>query len=369
MLAQHGKLQDMKSLLILCLLCLTLTLPVHAEPPDPMRFSVVLELGDLKQARAWLDDGLDPNFEGRLIGTGLMIGAWEGNIPLMELFLERGADLQRSNRFGETALMLAAWKNRRAAMQWLLDHGAQPNRPEREWTALHYATFAGHGELVEDLLGAGADVNARSTNGSTIVMMAAREGHATLAERLLAAGANPLLKNDYDDNAVAWAMRQGNYDIAKAFTSAENFAELVRLAAENSAPPPLRSLPAPDAVDELLRKARLAEMEGKREAALAIYQQAWSELKDRQAPQKVSPGKTAQADKKPAKAPKALVIRAQRGAPEQQSLGFTYGEGESASADQLLEAARAAEAAGDRQKALMLFRQVANRIRGEAPEK
>lgn len=368
MLAQRGRLQDMKNLLILCLLCLTLALPARAEPPDPVRFSVVLELGDLKQARAWLDDGLDPNFEGRLIGTGLMIGAWEGNIPLMELFLERGADIQRSNRFGETALMLAAWKNRRAAMQWLLDHGAQPNRPEREWTALHYAAFAGHAELVEDLLGAGADVNARSTNGSTIVMMAAREGHARLAERLLAAGANPLLKNDYDDNAVAWAMRQGNYDIAKTFTSAENFAELVRLAATTPLPPPpLRSLPAPDAVDELLRKARLAEMEGQREAALAIYQQAWSELKDRQAPQKVSPGKTAQANNKPAQAPKALVIRAKRDAPEKQSLGFTYGEGETASTDQLLEAARAAEAAGDRQKALALFRQAASRIRGDSP--
>ena len=360
----------MKNLLILCFLLLANIASAQAELPDPMRFSVVLEIGDLKQARAWLDEGLDPDFEGKMIGTGLMIGAWEGNIPLMDLFLERGADLQRSNRVGETALMLAAWKNRRAAMQWLLDHGAKPNRPEREWTALHYATFAGNAELVEDLLGAGAEVNARSTNGSTVVMMAAREGHAALAKRLLAAGANPLLKNDYEENAVAWAMRQGNYDIAKSFTSAENFAELVQRAAENPLPLPQRSLPVPDAVDELLRKARLAEMEGKGEAALAIYQQAWNELKNRQAPQKVSAGKTAQADKKPAKTPmvpKALVIRAKRGAPEKQSMGFSYGENSSASADQLLEAARAAEAAGDRQKALALFRQAASRIKGETP--
>ncbi len=363
----------MKNLLILCFLLLANLVPAHAELPDPMRFSVAMEIGDLKQARAWLDEGLDPDFEGHLIGTGLMIGAWEGNIPLMELFLERGADLQRSNRFGETALMLAAWKNRRVAMQWLLDHGAKPNRPEREWTALHYAAFAGHANLVDDLLGAGADVNARSTNGSTVVMMAAREGHAALAERLLVAGANPLLKNDYDDNAVAWAMRQGNYDIAKTFTSAENFAELVRQAADKPLPPPQRSLPAPDAVDELLRKARLAEMDGKGEAALAIYQQAWNELKTRQSPLKVSAGETAQADKKSArttkasKPPKALIIRAKRGEPEKQSLGFSYGESSSASADELLEAARTAEAAGDREKALALFRQAAGRIKGDTP--
>ena len=190
---------------------------------------------------------------------------------------------------------------------------------------------------------------------------------AALAERLLAAGANPLLKNDYDDNAVAWAMRQGNYDIAKSFTSAENFAELVRQATASPAPPPQRSVPTPDAVDELLRKARLAEMEGKREAALAIFQQAWNELKSRQTPQKVSPGKTAQVEKKPVKAPKGLVIRAKRGAPDKQSLGFSYGEESTATTDQLLEAARAAEAAGDRQKALALFRQAASRIKENQP--
>jgi hypothetical protein len=351
----------MKTLRILILLCLPYLPAAQAELPDPARFSVTLEVGGLKQATAWLDEGLDPNFEGHLIGTGLMIGAWEGNIPLMELFYLRGADIHRTNRFGETALMLAAWKNRKEALRWLLDHGARPNRNEREWTALHYATFAGHAELVDTLLDSGADINARSTNGSTVVMMAAREGHADLAKRLLDAGANPALRNDYDEDAVAWAMRQGNYGIAKTFTSAGNFAELVRQATEKPLPPPVRSQPAPDRVDELLRKARLAELEGKRDEALLAYQQAWSELKARQEPQKVGAGKTARSDK--SKAAKALVIRAKRGTPEKQSLSITYVESDAASADQLLEQARAAEAAGKRQEALQFYRQAAARIR------
>lgn len=362
----------MKRLLILCLLsCLPLA-PAHAGLPDPVRFSVVLELGDLRQAQAWLDAGLDPDFEGELIGTGLMIGAWEGNIPLMNLFYQRGADIHRTNRFGETALMLAAWKNRPEAVRWLLDRGARPNRDERAWTALHYAAFAGHADLVDTLLQAGADINARSTNGSTVIMMAAREGHAALAKRLLEAGANPALKNDYDDDAVAWAMRQGNFDIARAFTSAENFAELARQATENPPLPPTRSVQAPDAVDELLRKARLAEMDGKRDAALLIYRQAWSELAARQTPQKVGAGKTSGGDRakatKATQTPKALVIRAQRGAPDKQSLSFTYAESGAPNIEQLLEQAHAAEAAGRRQEALQLFRQAATRIRQTVPQ-
>lgn len=365
MLPQRGRLQGVKNLLIACLLCLGLLSAARAQLPDPARFSTVLEVGNLKQATAWLDAGLDPDFEGHLIGTGLMIGAWEGNIALMELFLLRGADINRANRFGETALMLAAWKNRKEALRWLLDHGARPNRNDREWTALHYATFAGHAPLVEELLASGADLNARSTNGSTVVMMAAREGHAALATRLLEAGANPALKNDYGEDAVAWAMRQGHYGIARTFASAEGFAALARQVADKPPPPPTRSMPAPDAVDELLRKARLAEMDGRREEALLIYQQAWSELKTRQEPRKVGAGKTA--ENPPPRTPKALVIRAKRGTPEKQSLSISYADSEAPGVDQLLEQARAAETAGRREEALLLYRRAAASIRASQP--
>ncbi len=354
--------------LLLCPLLLLPPLAARAELPDAMRFSVALELGDLKQARAWLDAGLDPNFLGAQIGSGLMIGAWEGNIPLMELFLRHGADINQVNPLGETALMLAAWKNRRAAMQWLLERGARPNpgkAGEHAWTALHYAAFAGHAAITEILLAAGADVDARSTNGSTVVMMAAREGHEAIARQLLAAGANPALKNDFEDDAVAWAMRQGNYRIAQIFTSAENFAELARAATARPAPRPPRSQPVPDKVEEFLRMARLAEANGERGAALAAYRKALGELKAQQA--KVGAGETARAAAKtpptPARTPSALVIRAQRGQPEQQSAMLSYAAGEEAGVNQLLEQARAAEAAGNRAQALQLFRRASERIK------
>lgn len=354
----------MKRLLICC--CLLL-LPVaahlaHAELPDPQRFSVVLETGNIAQAKQWLDAGLDPDFEGRLIGTGLMIGAWEGNIALMDLFLRRGADIQRINRFGETALMLAAWKNQRAALRWLIERGARPNRPEREWAPLHYAAFAGHAELLEDLLQAGADVNARSTNGSTVLMMAAREGHAGIARRLLAAGANPAIQNDFDEDAVAWAMKQGNYDIAKTFTSAANFAALARSAAQLRAP--VRSIPVPDVVEEHLRMARLAEARGRHGEAVAAYRKAFAALKAQDAPQTVSAGGTAKAAPAMiAKTPSALVISARRAQPAEQIMTFSYSGSNADSLDTLLARARAAEASGRHQEALQLFREVAARIR------
>jgi ankyrin repeat protein len=357
-----------KTLLSLLFACSLSFSSAHAALPDPAAFSVTLELGDVKQARGWLDEGLDPNFEGQLIGTGLMIGAWEGNIPLMELFLARGADIHRANRFGETALMLAAWKNQKAALRWLIAQGAQPNRPEREWTALHYATFAGHAGLIEDLLKAGADVNARSTNGSTVVMMAAREGHMALAKRLLEAGANPAITNDFEDDAVAWAMRHGNFDIARSFTSAENFAELSRRASQLRVQ---RSIPVPDSIDENLRLARLAEVRGNRREAITAFRRAFAELKMQEAPKKVGPGTTAKKATE-ARAPTGVVIRAKRGDPAQQSLAVTYAAPagspvETMDIDTLLEQARRAESSGNRKTALKLFRLAADRLKSVPP--
>src|SRR4030095_11100921 len=91
----------------------------HAQLPDPVRFSAAIEMGDILAARAWLDEGLDPDFVGERIGTGLMIAAWEGNIPMMELFVSRGANVNRANNSREQALMFAAWRGRREAVQWL----------------------------------------------------------------------------------------------------------------------------------------------------------------------------------------------------------------------------------------------------------
>lgn len=335
--------------------------------PDAQRFSVVLEMGDVRQAKTWLDMGLDPNFEGHTIGTGLMIGAWEGNIEMMELFLRRGADINRVNRFGETALMHTAWKNRQAAMRWLIERGAQVNRPDREWTALHYATFAGHAPLVNDLLAAGADVNARSTNGSSVLMMAAREGHDALARRLLAAGANPALRNDFEEDAAAWAMKNRHFDVAKSITTPEAFAALARAPQPR---PAQRSQPAPDTVEEHLRMARLAHSQGNRKEAVEAYRKAFAELKAQESARK--DGATRQAA---ARAPTGVVIRARRDKPEEQAMALSYEAAAQKNAalpspgtnedtlDELLERARAAEAAGRRREALRIYRQLSQGIR------
>jgi hypothetical protein len=195
-----------------------------AALPTPLAFVTTLEVGDLRQAQAWLDAGLPPDFMGSRIGSGLMIGAWEGNIEMMRLFISRGADINRMNGNGETALILAAWRGHLDAVKWLIERGARLNPPPRQWSALHYAAFNGHREVAEYLLAEGANIDALSTNGSSVLMMAIYEGREDMARLLVERGADRSVRNDYGDGALEWAMRFNQLNIARMVSDADQFA-------------------------------------------------------------------------------------------------------------------------------------------------
>ncbi len=238
-----------------------------AALPDPITFAFAVERGDVQKVAGWFDEGLDPEMLGNQLGTGLMIAAWHGNVEMMKLFVARGANPARSNRSGEQALQLAAWNGHTEAVKWLLDHGAAINRDGNYWGALHYAVFNGHVALAKLLIERGAAVNARSPNGSTPLMMAAREGRDELGQALLDAGADVKAKNDWGDSALTLAMRYEHYQIGKLISTAEEFAVAVK-APKESFGEPARSAAAPNEIEELLRKIREAEAAGQPSEAL-----------------------------------------------------------------------------------------------------
>lgn len=312
-----------------------------AAAPDPVRFGHVAELGDLATLEAWLDQGLDPGFEADRIGSGLMIGAWTGNVPLMELFAARGADVNQVSRYGEQALQLAAWRGQREAVQWLLARGAAVNREGAGWSALHYAVFAGHDDLAALLLARGADVNARAPNQATPLMVAAREGREALAQRLLAAGADPRLVNDRGESALTWAMRYGRLRIARLVSSAAEFAEAAKAKPEDFGPP-TRSEPAPREIDGILAELRAAQAEGRpvepvRQALFDAVERFKAESRQEAAAR--------------AAAPSALVITGRRGEPGKERAELIYGA-PPATVPEILAEIRRAEAAGRSTEAL-----------------
>ncbi|MGB4227999.1 MAG: ankyrin repeat domain-containing protein [Candidatus Dechloromonas phosphoritropha] len=261
--------------LLAMIIGMCLVVPLHAqfwrsdpaERPSPTTFATSLELGDLEQAQAWLDAGLAPDFMGIRIGSGLMIGAWEGNIEMMRLFISRGANINRMNGNGETAIILAAWRGQLEAVKWLVERGARINAPPRQWSPLHYAVFAGHREVADYLMERGADINALSTNGSSVLMMAIYEGREDLARMLIEKGAERGFRNDWGDGALEWAMRYNQLNIARMITNPEEFNIAINKPKETWGEP-TRSLRMSKELEELMEMRE--KLVGRGESTAAI---------------------------------------------------------------------------------------------------
>jgi uncharacterized protein len=82
------------------------------------------------------------------------------------------------------------------------------------WTPLHYAATSGHLPIIELLLEQHAYIDAESPNGSTPLMMAAHYGSPAAVKLLLEAGADPTLKNQLGLTAIDFANRANRKDAA-----------------------------------------------------------------------------------------------------------------------------------------------------------
>jgi uncharacterized protein len=83
------------------------------------------------------------------------------------------------------------------------------------WTALHYAASSGSIPIIQRLLDESAFIDAESPNKTTPLMMAARSGHTAVVKLLLEEGADPTLKNEADMVAADFARAQGFKDLAR----------------------------------------------------------------------------------------------------------------------------------------------------------
>ena len=96
----------------------------------------------------------------------------------------------------------------------MLDKGANINAKSKEnGTALMLASQNGHDPAVKILIDNGADVNAIMSEGWTALMLASENGHDTIVKMLLEKGADVNIKNNLGETALDIAKREGHQNV------------------------------------------------------------------------------------------------------------------------------------------------------------
>lgn len=132
---------------------------------------------------------------------------------------------------GATPLMLAARLGRCDIAALLIERGADVNAAdERGYTALFHACHdpdedRGHPELVELLLAAGADKEAKIGFGVRPLMYAAGNGEAGVVAALLRGGADPLARNEVGRTALMMVKDRDYVDVINILHEAEAMLE------------------------------------------------------------------------------------------------------------------------------------------------
>jgi ankyrin repeat protein len=160
---------------------------------NPYNVTPLLEAtgeGHLEMARFLIEHGAEVDFTGMSEGSPLTLAAYCGKLELLQLLLAAGADPNLSlPGGGETALHMAAVRSHTEAVLLLLHAAANPNLhaksgvvtsmfdgSARVWgeTPLHYAAAYGDEAMVQAMLQAGADRQARNVHGETPMEYACR---------------------------------------------------------------------------------------------------------------------------------------------------------------------------------------------------
>ena len=140
-----------------------------------------------------LQAGADPN--GRANGQpALMVAANTGRVDAARALLAHGADVNATEPLkSQTALMWAVAEGHTDVVRLLIGHGANVHaRSDSGFTPLMFAAREEHGlDVARLLIASGANVHDTALDGNSVLLVATVRGHPELVEFLLGHGADP----------------------------------------------------------------------------------------------------------------------------------------------------------------------------------
>ena len=206
MILPKSKLTKLVGLIALPLVILQLTSCAHMTP-----LTAAAKEGDVATIKELLNKGakVDESNSGKWSATPLYWSLFDCKFEAVELLLKKGANANSADSFGLAPLQLAVCCKDvdPSLIEHLIEKGADVNYKNTSdgWRGLHYAISCGSDDMARLLIEKGADVNAIADDGTTPLILAAKNDSVFIAKLLLEKGADVNWRDMKKKSAMSYA--------------------------------------------------------------------------------------------------------------------------------------------------------------------
>jgi ankyrin repeat protein len=176
-------------------------------------FFIAIKQDDPKAIGGLLSRGFDPNTPGPQQLDGLYLALRDGSLKAAQSLIDWPKTNVESRSPQDESPLMMAALKGHRGLVKKLIERGADVN-KTGWTPLHYAATGGHPAIIELLLEHHAYIDAESPNGTTPLMMAAQYGTPAAVKLLLESGADASLRNQLGLSAVDFANRANRKDAA-----------------------------------------------------------------------------------------------------------------------------------------------------------
>lgn len=202
--------------------------------------------GQDKLVRLLLNRGAEADARSKDGRSPLHEASSKGSVEVVRILLDAGAGMDVANQHGDTPLMLAS-QRKSDVIALLVERGANLKVRNKSGDTPLLRVVSQYGsskeavELVDLMLRSGAEINAATNDGRTVLVAAIGGGNRAVVEKLIAAGADVNAKGMHTTPLIAAAGR----------------IELLRLLLDNKADPNLAADSGQTVLDQATRAGNL----------------------------------------------------------------------------------------------------------------
>ena len=164
-----------------------------------------------------IDAGADIEAKDDMGRSPLLHACCKGNLSIVKMLVEGGASVRATDYESETCLTLAAHHGHTETVRYLagLPEVDINHKVMNKHTALHRALLTRHSGVVQVLIDAGADIEAKDEEGGSPLFVASKKGNIVMVHMLVKAGAEVHATDNEGNTCLTIAQSEGHTETVR----------------------------------------------------------------------------------------------------------------------------------------------------------